>query len=73
VDPVEIFSHGPSLIGLQLTDEVPGQASVAQGVDFGEALLQIIFAEVALTEVGECGHGFYGLLLADCDERDLTD
>jgi hypothetical protein len=56
-----------------LTDEVPGQASVAQGVDFGEALLQIIFAEVALTEVGECGHGFYGLLLADCDERDLTD
>jgi hypothetical protein len=47
--------------------------SVAQGIDLGETLLQVVLAEVALTEVGKSGDRFDGLLLADGNEGDVLD
>ena len=50
--PVEVFSDGPGLIGLQMADEMPDQVISAAGGDLFQSFLDEIFAKIALPGIG---------------------
>ena len=55
---MEIFRNSLGFIGLDVTDEMPVEAVVAQGVYFLQGFLNVILSEVALSLFGE-GKDFF--------------
>lgn len=63
VHPVEMFGNGFGLVGLDRTDEMPGQVQVAQFGLLGQGFLQVVLAEIghAAGEGLADGGGRFGL------------
>ena len=70
MDPVKVFRDGTCFIALQVADKVPGQALRGRRLDFLEALLDEIFAKVALPGRRRRENLVQGLLFADGEQID---
>ena len=52
VDPVKVLGDGARLVRLQLADEVPRQRQVGELGELRQRFLQVVFAEIALAQLG---------------------
>ncbi len=70
VHPGEILGHRAGLVGLQATDEMPGEFQSGELADARQCLLQVALAKVPGAELRQRLHRGGALPLADRNKRD---